>query len=52
MVDVIELVVGLATLAVAWPLWRSGGTWFRVVALALVVAGLLAVGHAIGSLAG
>ena len=51
-IDVIELLVGAATLAVAWPLWRGGGPWFRVVAVVLTIAGLVAVAHAIGSLTG
>ena len=49
-VDVIELLVGLVTLAVAVPAWRGGGIWFRAVAVVLAVAGVSAIGHAMASM--
>jgi len=41
----IELGVGVATLAMAWPSWRRGGV-FRVVGVVLAVAGAAAIVHA------
>ena len=49
-VEVIELLVGLVTLAVAVPAWRGGGIWFRVVAVVLAVAGVAAIAHAVASM--
>jgi hypothetical protein len=45
----IELAVGVASLALAVPAWRRGG-WFRGVGVALTVAGLAAVVHALSQL--
>ncbi|HSL11588.1 MAG TPA: hypothetical protein VLA82_09785 [Actinomycetota bacterium] len=42
----IELGVGLASLALAWPSWRRGGA-FRVVGAVLAVAGIAAIVHAV-----
>ena len=46
----IELGVGVASLAMAWPSWRRGGV-FRVVGVMLGVAGVAAIVHAIPRLA-
>jgi hypothetical protein len=46
----IELGVGVASLAMAWPSWRRGGA-FRVVGAVLALAGLAAIVHAIPRLA-
>ena len=43
--DLIELLVGLACLALAWPAWRRSGG-MRVVAVVFAVAGIAAVAHA------
>jgi peptidoglycan/LPS O-acetylase OafA/YrhL len=43
---VIELAVGVASLAMAWPSWRRGG-WFRLVGAVLAVAGVAAIVHAV-----
>ena len=43
--DLIEMLVGLACLALAWPAWRRGGA-IRVVAVVFAVAGFAAVAHA------
>jgi hypothetical protein len=45
----IELGVGVASIAMAWPSWRRGG-WFRVVGAVLGVAGVAAIAHAVGRL--
>ena len=42
----IELGVGLASVAMAWPSWRRGG-WFRGVAVVLTIAGGAAITHAV-----
>ena len=42
----IELGVGVASLAMAWPSWRRG-RWFRAVAALLAVAGVAAIVHAL-----
>ena len=49
-VDVIELLVGVVTLAVAIPVWRGGGIWFRGAAIVLAVAGVVAIAHAVASM--
>jgi hypothetical protein len=41
----IELAVGVASVAMAWPSWRRSG-WFRVVGAVLAVAGVSAIAHA------
>lgn len=46
----IELGVGIASLAMAWPSWRRAG-WFRLVAVTLAVAGVAAITHAVTRLA-
>jgi hypothetical protein len=46
---VLELLVGLACLGLAWPAWQRGHV-FRVVAVVLAVGGVAAVGHAIFAL--
>jgi hypothetical protein len=46
----IELLVGAACLAMAWPCWRRGGLTFLIVAAALAVAGLVAIANALVSL--
>jgi hypothetical protein len=43
--DLIELLVGLACIGLAWPAWRRGGG-MRVVAVLFAVAGIAAVAHA------
>jgi hypothetical protein len=45
----IELGVGIASVAMAWPSWRRGG-WFRVVGAVLAVAGVAAIAHAVSRL--
>jgi len=45
----IELGVGIASIAMAWPSWRRAG-WFRVVGAILAVAGVAAITHAVGRL--
>ena len=45
----IELLVGIACVALAWPCWRRGGAVFRVVAVVLALAGLTAIANAIVS---
>jgi hypothetical protein len=50
--DVIELLVGLVTLAIAVPAWHGGGIWFRVVAVVLAIAGIAAIVHAVASMTG
>ena len=45
----IELGVGVASLAMAWPSWRRGGA-FRVVGVVLAIAGVAAVTHAASQL--
>ena len=47
---VIELLVGLACAAVAWPCWLQGSTVFRVIGVVLVVAGATAVVNAVVTL--
>jgi hypothetical protein len=47
---VIELLVGAACLAMAWPCWRRGGVTFRLVAAALAAAGLVAIANALVAL--
>ena len=42
----IELAVGVASLAMAWPSWQRG-SWFRTVAGLLAVAGIAAIVHAV-----
>ena len=46
----IELGVGIASCAMAWPSWRRGGT-FRAVGAVLAVAGVAAIAHAVSRLA-
>jgi hypothetical protein len=45
----IELAVGIASVAMAWPSWRRAG-WFRVVGAVLAVAGVAAMTHAVSRL--
>jgi hypothetical protein len=47
---VIELLVGLACIAIAWPCWRQGAVLFHAIAVVLAVAGLTAVVNAIVTL--
>ena len=42
----IEFLVGLVCLAMAWPSWQRGTRLFRGVALILALAGIVAVGNA------
>ena len=48
----IEALVGTACIAMGWACWTRGTTLFRVVAVVLVVAGLVAIANAIVSLPG
>ena len=48
---VIELLVGIACLAFAWPSWHRGGVSFRVLAAVLALAGAVAVVNAVVTLA-
>ena len=48
---VIELGVGLASIALGWSAWRRGGS-FRAVGAVLVAAGVVAVVHALTELVG
>jgi hypothetical protein len=43
--DLIEMLVGLACIALAWPAWRRGGS-MRAGAVLFAVAGIAAVAHA------
>jgi hypothetical protein len=47
---VIELFVGLACGAIAWPCWRQGSTVFRVIGVVLGLAGTTAVVNAVVTL--
>ena len=47
---VIELLVGLACAAIAWPCWRQSSTVFRVIGVVLAVAGATAVVNAVVTL--
>ncbi|MGE5226190.1 MAG: hypothetical protein ACM3OO_04875 [Planctomycetaceae bacterium] len=47
----VELLVGLACLAGAVPLWRRGGGALRAAAAVLAVAGIAALVHAVVELA-
>lgn len=47
----IELLVGLACLAFAWPSWRRGDVSFRVLATVLALGGVVAVVNAVVTLA-
>lgn len=42
---VLELLVGLACLGLAWPAWQRGGA-LRIAALVFAIGGLAAAGHA------
>jgi hypothetical protein len=46
----VELGVGLASCAMAWPSWQRGGS-FRAVGVVLAVAGIAAIVHAVLRLA-
>jgi hypothetical protein len=48
---VIELLVGLACAAIAWPCWRQGSTVFWVIGVMLAVAGATAIANAVVTLA-
>jgi hypothetical protein len=48
---VIELLVGAACVAFAWPSWRRGSLWSRVLAVGLAVAGGVAIVNAAVTLA-
>jgi hypothetical protein len=48
---VIELLVGAACVAFAWPSWRRGGLRSRVLAAALALAGAIAIVNAVVTLA-
>jgi hypothetical protein len=43
----IEALVGLACLLMAFPCWARGGTVFRAVAVVLGLAGVVAIGNAL-----
>jgi hypothetical protein len=43
---VIELLVGAACIAFAWPCWRRGEARFRALAGCLAIAGAIAVANA------
>ena len=47
----IELLVGLACIAFAWPCWLRAETSFRVLAAVLAFAGAVAVVNAVVTLA-
>jgi hypothetical protein len=47
----IELLVGLACLAFAWPCWKRGGGSFRLLAACLALAGAVAVVNAVVTVA-
>jgi putative effector of murein hydrolase len=47
---VIELLVGAACIAIAFPCWRQGATVFRVMGVVLAVAGITAVVNAVVTL--
>lgn len=46
----IELLVGLACAAFAWPCWRQGSTVFRVIGAVLAIAGATAIVNAVVTL--
>jgi hypothetical protein len=46
----IELLVGAACAALAWPAWRRRDVGARVVAACLFIAGAIAIANAIGVL--
>jgi hypothetical protein len=45
----IEALVGTACLAMGWACWQRGTLVFRIVAVALAIAGVIAVGNALVS---
>ena len=47
---VIELLVGVACVAIALPCWRQGSTVFRVMGVVLAIAGITAVVNAVVTL--
>jgi hypothetical protein len=47
MTAAIELLVGAACVAWAWPCWRRGGAVFRLVGGALALAGIVAIVNAV-----
>jgi hypothetical protein len=47
---VIELLVGAACIAIALPCWRQGSPLFRIIAVALALAGITAVINAVVTL--
>ncbi len=47
MTAAIELLVGAACVALAWPWWRRGGVMFRLVGGALALAGAVAIANAV-----
>jgi hypothetical protein len=47
----IELLVGLACLAFAWPSWQRGGGSFRLLAVCVALAGAVAIVNAVVTLA-
>jgi hypothetical protein len=47
MTAAIELLVGAACVALAWPWWRRGGQAFRIVAAVLALAGSVAIVNAV-----
>jgi hypothetical protein len=47
-VDAIEILVGLATVAIGVGAWRLATPWARIAGIALVAAGIVAVVHGTG----